>query len=127
MELWSCPPLEHTGRIDINIWAPGIWSLVDDEGGRLPCAILVYRLKGPLREHADVVHQRGVNTDNHFLFNQTKEGEKYCENTLLQSTTFDDSKGGISFVARRHRHCFNYEDVMRWPPPLEDGCAAVTS
>ena len=45
----------------------------------------------------------------------------------LQSTTFDDSRGGISFVARHHRHCLNYEDMMRWPPPLEDGCVAMST
>ena len=80
MELWSCPPLEHTGRIDINIWATGHQSLADNKGGQRPCTILVDKLYGPLREHADVAHQRGVNTDNHSLFDQTKEGEKYCEN-----------------------------------------------
>ena len=105
----------------------GCWSLVVDKGGRRPCAILVNRSNGPLRERADIARRRGVSTDNHSLFNQTKEGEKYCEKNTLQSTAFDDSRGGISFVAQCHRHCLNCEDVMRRPPPLEDGRVAMTT
>ena len=105
----------------------GRWSLAVNEGGRRPCAILMDRPNGPLSKRADVARQRGVSTDDHSLFDQTKEGDKYCEKNTLQSTAFDDSRGGISFVARYHRHGLNCEDVMRRPPPLEDGRVAMTT
>ena len=102
-------------------------SLAVDKGERHPCAILVDRSNGPLRERADVARRRGVNTDDHSSFDQTKGGEKYCEKNALQSTAFDNSRGGISFVAWCHCHCLNCEDVMRWPLPLEDGRVAMTT
>ena len=102
-------------------------SLAVDKGGRRPCAILVDRSNSPLRERADVARRRGVSTDDHSSFDQTKEGEKYCGKNTLQSTTFDDSRGGISFVARCHCHCLNCEGVIRRSPPLKDGRVAMTT
>ena len=53
----------------------GRQSLAVDEGGWRPCAILVDRLNGLLRKHADVARRRGVSTDDHSLSDQTKEEE----------------------------------------------------
>ena len=105
----------------------GRQSMAVDKGGRGPCAILVDRSNGPLRKRADIACRRRVSTDDHSLFDQTKEGGKYCEKNTLQSTAFNDSRGGRSFVARRHRYCLNCEDVMRLPPPLEDRCVAMAT
>ncbi len=53
----------------------GRQSLAVGKGGRRPCTILVDRLNGLLRERADVARRRGVSTDDHSSFDQTKEGE----------------------------------------------------
>ena len=60
------------------------------------------------------------------LTRQRREKNIVRKNTL-QSTALDNSRGGISFIARRHHHCLNCEDVMRQPPPLKDGRVVMTA